>query len=150
MCIRDRYKGVELSVNGKLADKWNIMGGLMYLDAVHNKTTDGKYDGDRIAGASKWNGVLSMEYVADEDFSVIGRALYNGSSEINNGKLKVPSYMTFDMGVQYKTKVNTVPVTLSAMCYNVFDKDYWQAQSGTNYLALANPRTFMVSAQFDL
>ncbi len=146
----DEYKGVELSVNGKLADKWNIMGGLMYLDAVHNKTTDGKYDGDRIAGASKWNGVLSMEYVADEDFSVIGRALYNGSSEINNGKLKVPSYMTFDMGVQYKTKVNTVPVTLSAMCYNVFDKDYWQAQSGTNYLALANPRTFMVSAQFDL
>lgn len=146
----DEYKGVEASVNGKLADKWNVMGGIMYLDAVHNKTTGGKYDGYRISGASKWNGVLGLEYNADDDFSVISRAVYNGSSEINNGALKVPSYLTFDLGLKYKTKVNNVPVTFNAMCYNLFDKDYWQAQSGTNYLSLANPRTFMLSAQFDL
>lgn len=146
----DEYKGVELSVNGKLAPKWNIMGGLMYLDAKRNKTDEGKYDGYRINGASKWNGVLALEYKANDDFSVLLRGLYNGSSTINNQKLNVPAYFTVDLGVTWKTKLNKTPVTLTAMCYNLTNKDYWMPQSGTNYLALANPRTVMLSAQFDL
>ena len=152
----DEYKGIEFSVNGKIAPKWNVMGGVMYLDAKRNKTTDGNqdgvgdYDGYRVNGASKWNGVLALEYEASDDFSVLGRALYNGTSTINNEQLNVPSYVTFDLGVNYKTKINNTPVTLSAMCYNVTGEDYWIAQSGTNYLALSNPRTLMLSAQFEL
>lgn len=128
----------------------------MYLDAKRNKTSDsnndglGDYDGYRVNGASKWNGVLALEYEADKDFSILARGIYNGTATINNEKLDVPSYMTFDLGVSYKTKINNVPVKLSAMCYNVTDKDYWMPQSGNNYLVLGNPRTFMVSAQFDL
>lgn len=152
----DEFKGMELSVNGKIAPKWNLMGGLMYLDAKRNKTSDsnkdgvGDYDGYRVNGASKWNGVVALEYEADKDFTVLARGIYNGTATINNEKLDVPSYMTFDLGVSYKTKINNVPVKLSAMCYNVMDKDYWMPQSGNNYLVLGNPRTFMVSAQFDL
>lgn len=152
----DEYKGIELSINGKIAPKWNIMGGLMYLDAKRNKTTDdnkdgvGDYDGYRVNGASKWNGVLSLEYEANEDFAVLARGIYNGSATINNEQLDVPSYLTFDLGVSYKTKINNTPVKLTAMCYNITDKDYWVPQSGTNYLVLSNPRTFMLSAQFDL
>lgn len=158
-CTQDgenEYKGIELSVNGKVAPKWNIMGGLMYLDAKRNKTSDtdmdgyGDYDGYRVNGASRWNGILALEYEADDDFSVLGRAVYNGSSTINNGELDVPAYMSFDLGLNYKTKINNTPVTLTAMCYNVTGKDYWIPQSGTNYLALSNPRTFMLTAQFDL
>ena len=110
----------------------------------------GDYDGYRVNGASRWNGVLALEYEANDDFSVLGRAVYNGSSTINNGDLDVPAYMSFDLGLNYKTKINNTPVTLSAMCYNVTGKDYWIPQSGTNYLALSNPRTFMLTAQFDL
>mgnify|MGYP000097866047 FL=1 len=158
-CTQDgenEYKGIELSVNGKVAPKWNIMGGFMYLDAKRNKTSDsnmdgiGDYDGYRVNGSSRWNGVLAREYEANDDFSVLGRAVYNGSSTINNGDLDVPAYMSFDLGLNYKTKINNTPVTLSAMCYNVTGKDYWIPQSGTNYLALSNPRTFMLAAQFDL
>ena len=152
----DEYKGIELSFNGKIAPKWNMMGGIMYLDAKRNKTTDsnkdgvGDYDGYRVNGASKWNSVLSLEYEASNSFSILGRALYNGSSTINNEKLHVPSYLTFDLGINYKTKINNTPVTLTAMCYNLTGKDYWLPQSGTNYLALSNPRTLMLSAQFEL
>ena len=146
----DEYEGIELTVNGKLAPKWNIMGGLMYLDARRNKTGDGTYDGYRVNGASRWNGVLALEYEANNDFSVIGRALYNGTATINNEELKVPSYFTFDLGVEWKTKLGNTPMTLRAMCYNVTDENYWIAQSGANYLALSNPRTFMLSASFDL
>ena len=30
---RNRYKGIDFSVNGSLSDKWNIFGGFEYLHA---------------------------------------------------------------------------------------------------------------------
>ncbi len=56
--------------------------------------------------------------------------------------------MTFDLGYKHKTKINSTPVTLTAMCYNVLGKDYWISR-GTS-VALGAPRTMMLSAQFDI
>ena len=66
------------------------------------------------------------------------------------GKYEIPSYVTFDLGVNYKTKINSVPVKLSAMCYNIADKDYWMGRGGSSTFGLSMPRTFMLSAQFDI
>lgn len=142
------YKGLELTVNGKIADKWNAMGGIMYLDAKINNATNKNLNGTRVNGVSKWNGVAALEYNADEKFSILGRALYNGSSKIKNEKLDVPSYLTFDIGMKYKTKLSNTPVTLTAMCYNLTGEDYWIASGNTTILS--NPRTFMLTAEFDL
>lgn len=144
-----KYKGVELSVNGKIAPKWNVMGGFMYLKAEQDKTAKGTNDGKRVNGVAKWNAVAAIEYQADESFSIIGRGVYVGKADIFNEQLTVPSHMTYDLGLNYKTKINTTPVTLSAMCYNLTDKDYWDAHTG-NGLILSNPRTFVLSAQFDI
>lgn len=141
------YKGIELSINGKLAPKWNFMGGLMYLDAKQNKTQGGTNNGKTVNGAAKWNAVTAFEYNPDDKFSIIARALYTGSAPIFNEQLQVPSYITFDLGVSYKTKINNTPVTLSAMCYNLTDKNYWTAYG--NNLILSTPRTFMMSASFN-
>ena len=40
----------------------------------------------------------------------------------SRGKIELPGYATFDLGVKYNTKINTIPVKLSLMCYNVFNK----------------------------
>lgn len=141
------YKGIELSVNGRIADKWNFMGGLMYLDAKQNKTKGGTADGLRVDGAAEWNAVAAFEYEANDQFSFVARALYTGTAPNSNEKFKVPSYMTYDLGINYKTHWNKVPVTISAMCYNVTDKDYWIAYK--NSLLLSQPRTFVLSAAFD-
>ena len=150
----NRYKGVELTVNGKLADKWNVTGGVLYLDAKREKTKDGKKDGFFVTGVSEWSGVLGLEYTPDEDWSLIGRAVWSDKAYVESskgsGKYEIPSHITYDLGVSYKTKINTVPVKLSAMCYNVADKDYWMGRGGTSTFGLSMPRTFMVSAQFDL
>ncbi len=142
------YKGVELSVNGKFAPKWSFMGGLMYLDAEQNKTQNGLRDGMVVGGVSDWNAVATLEYEANEDFSVIGRVLYNASSKICDEQLTVPSYTTYDLGVNYRTELFHMPVSLTAMCYNVTDKNFWTSH-GSGVL-LNNPRTFMVSASFDI
>lgn len=124
------------------------MGGFLYLNAEQSKTKDGVNDGLAVNGAAKWSAVAALEYQADEDFSIVGRMIYNGKADMNNEKMTVPSYVTYDLGVNYKTKFNNTPVTLTAMCYNLTDKDYWNAH-GTGLL-LSNPRTFMLSATFDI
>ena len=35
-----------------------------------------------------------------------------------------------DLGVSWDTHFGRQPVTLSAWCYNLFDKDYWYAAGG--------------------
>lgn len=151
---KNKYRGLELTVNGKLADKWTVTGGLMYLDAEREKTQNGAKDGFFVTGVAKWSGVLGLEYKPNTDWGIIGRAVWNDKSYVENtsssGKYEIPSYVTFDLGVNYKTKINTVPVKLSAMCYNVTDKDYWMGRGGSSTFGLSMPRTFMVSATFDI
>ena len=146
---RDRHKGIEMSASGRLADKWTVMGGFMILDAKREKTTNGQYDGYDVSGRAKWNGVVGVEYQANEKFSLTGRARYTGTSTINNEKIEVPGYTTFDLGMQYKTKVERTPVTLNLMCYNVTNKDYWMASRG-DQVYVSMPRTLTLSAQFTM
>lgn len=144
------YKGFDISVYGKIAKKWNAMGGLMYVNAKTNKSTGGTLDGLRINGVPRWSGVASLEYQPDNAWSILMRGVYSGSFTIKNEEYKLPSYLTCDFGASYKTKWNSVPVTLNAMVYNVFDKAYWESLPGGDNLILSNPRTFMLSATFDL
>ena len=145
-----RYKGIEYSLTGKVADKWNLMGGFMYNNAKREKLAKGYEDleGRYVCGVPKWNAVLAAEYEADENNSAVMRINYVGKSHVNDNGVEVPSHTTFDLGYTHKTEINSTPVTLSAMCYNVLGKDYWISR-GTS-TAFGTPRTFMLSAQFDI
>lgn len=143
----NRHKGFEYTATGTLAEKWNLIGGFMHLNAKQ-KTTSAASNGKRPNGVPEWSANLGVEYKANDDFSVLMRGNYVGSSYVLNEKYGVPSYFTLDAGVNYKTSLNSTPVTLKAMCYNVTDKKYW-APSG-NTLHFGGPRTFMLSAEFDI
>lgn len=147
---KSRYKGIEYSLTGKVADKWNLMGGFMYNNAKREKLAKGYEDleGRYVCGVPKWNGVLAAEYNADENNSAVIRLNYVGKSHVNDNGVDVPSHTTFDLGYTHKTELNSIPVTLNAMCYNVFGKDYWISRG--NSTAFGTPRTFMLSAQFDI
>lgn len=157
------HKGLELSVNGKLADKWYGMIGIAYLDAKYKNMGKGNEykNGVRESGQGMWSGSAALEYKADDKLSVIGRATYTGSTPFytvdynsstvtkNSKHLEAPAYMVYDLGVTYDTKINSVPVKLSAMCYNLLDKDYWTVARG-DQVYLSTPRTFFLSAEFTL
>ncbi len=142
------YKGVELSVNGRLSKKLNCFGGFMYMKGVRNKTEKGLLDGYRVNGIPRVNGVLGLQYNPDEHWSLVARGVYTGSAPISDGKFTVPSHLTYDAGVKYKTKLGQVPVTFNAMCYNMTNRNYWIAYGSS--LHVSSPRTLMLSAQFDL
>lgn len=146
----NRFKGIEYSLTGKVAPKWNLMGGFMYINGKREKLSSGSeyLEGRYATGVPKWSAVLAAEYEAEEDTSIIGRLNYVGESHVNDNGVTTPDYLLVDLGIRHKTRINTVPVTLRAMCYNVFGKDYWISR-GTS-VALGSPRTFILSATFDL
>ena len=134
-------KGFEWAFTGNINNRWDLIGGFMYLDAKD-------YAGRDVNGASDWSAVLGAEYHANDVLSFLGRISYMGDTTINNGVLKVPSATRFDFGASWETKFGKTPVTLNAMLYNAFGKDYWEARSGSNALSLGSPRTFVLSANF--
>lgn len=141
-----RHRGIEYMGTGSIAEKWNLIGGFMHLTASQ-KTNSASTNGKRPNGMPDWTATLGLEYKANEDVSGLLRLNYVGSSYVLNEKYNVPSYFTMDMGIKYRTKINRVPLTLNAMCYNVFNKHYWNATG--NVLHLGGPRTFMLSAAID-
>lgn len=146
----NRFKGVEYSLAGKLSDKWSAMGGFMYLNGKREHLASGSkhLEGKYANGTPKWNAVFAAEYEADENNAAILRLNYVGKSHVNDNGVMAPSYTTVDLGFKHKTKVEVTPVTLSLMCYNAFGEDYWISR-GTS-VALGAPRTWMLSAQFDI
>ena len=149
----NRYKGIDFNLTGQISEKWNVFGGFEYLNAKQQKTQDGLKDGLPTDSSAKWSAVLGLEYMPSADWSISGRMNYVGKGVINNNKnqqLDVPSSTVFDLFAKYKTSWGNVPVTLSAGCYNVFNRSYWALQPGQgNKLLLSSPRSFILSASFD-
>ena len=97
---------------------------------------------------------MGVEYMPDKDWSITGRMNYVGAGTIigtNRRQLSVPASTVFDIFVNYKTKMGKTPVSLQASCYNLFNSSHWILQPGQgSKLLLSMPRTFMLSATFDL
>ena len=145
----NRYKGVEWSVSGKVAPKWVVSGGMMYLDAQYNKNNSKYLNGKQIMGTAKWSGVLTAEYDASDTFNAWGRMIYTGSAPIYTGankELTMDSSTVFDLGVRYKSHIGNTGVDYAFTVFNVFDKDYWLPRPTYSYGILGNPRTYYVSA----
>lgn len=151
---KNHFKGVDFSVDAKLADKWNTFGGFEWLNAKQEKTTKAKFDGLPTHGSAKWSGVWGLEYKPDEDTSFTSRLSYTGTGKyvINQTAkvLDIPSHVTLDLFASHKTNINGVPVKFIAACYNVANDSHWIAQAGqNNKFMLNNPRSFMLSAEFE-
>ena len=149
----NRYKGVELAVTGSIAPKWNVFGGVQYLHARQH--VPGSADnGLPTDSSAPWSAVVGLEYMPNDDWSITGRMNYvSRGTIIGNGRreLSVPSSAVFDLFANYRTKIGTTPVSLQASIYNVFDRSYWILQPGQgSKLLLSMPRTFMLSATFDI
>ena len=148
---RTQYKGVEFSTSGTIAKKWDIMAGLSFSRGyVWKRNSNPNLNGVTGNGMPKWYGNLAVAYHPDEKVSILGRLSYIGKAPICYGLFTAPSYTRVDLGVNYKTTMGKYPVTLSAMCYNVLNKKGWYTADQGNQLLAADPRTFVVSAEFSL
>ncbi len=147
-----RNRGIEYSVSGDAGRKLSYIAGISYLDSKQTKTKHGLNDGRRVDAMPKWSADLALMYKPTDALQVTGRLTYTGSALIRNtasydAPIKIGGQTLVDLGVSWDTHFGKQPVTLSAWCYNLFDKDYWYA-AGNNNIGLGAPRTYAISAQF--
>lgn len=135
---------MEWIFTGEVSEKWNLLGGVTYIHDERTSTVNHAMDGWRVIGTPRWNAVLAAEYSPETNTALIGRIRFTDRQLANDRGVTSPSFTLFDLGIRYKTKIDMTPVTLSAMCYNVLNKNYFTADD------LGEPRTFILSAQFDL
>lgn len=143
---KQKNKGIEYSFAGSAGSKFDIVGGLTYVNtkqATQNVKTNGKW----VNGVPQWSATAGVVFKPSENVHYMARARYMGHSYIQDEKFKVPSFFLFDVGADYTTKLNETPVTFKAMVYNLFDKKYWNPMN-SNSLAIGMPRTFTLSAEF--
>ena len=146
-----RHRGIELNVFGEPQKGFRLLGGLMILDAKKTNTAGGALNGKYEMAAPRLTAVLNGEYdiPSAPGLTVTGRLTHTGAAYINPANtVRVPSYMTFDLGLRYKFQSGKTPMTLRLNVNNLFDRKYWQARAYG--VTVGAPRTFMLSLSADL
>ncbi len=125
----------------------------MQGELVRVATASAATEGNTPYGIPKWQMNAGVEWDTpwNKDLTLSLRAIYTGTQYLNNSNAdKLPSWVRYDFGTRYKTTVNNVPVTYRFSVENLFDKHYWSGAFSDNFVTLGGPRTFKLSATFQL
>lgn len=139
---RQRHRGVEFTLTGKVTEDLTVIGGLTLLDA---KVEGSAYDGKAPVDVARVLAKLYTEYELPwmRGLFLTGGVYHTGrqwADAINTDRLK--SYTTLDLGARYNTKMFANPLTLRINVINVTDRNYWMNSS-----YLGQPRMVALSAQ---
>jgi iron complex outermembrane receptor protein len=149
-----KNRGIEWNTFGSIAKNLRFLGGIAYTHGELARSRTTANNGNTPFGVPKWTMNAGVEWDTpwNKDLTLSLLGVYTGSQYINNANtIKLPSWVRYDLSARYKTTVNNVPVTYHASVENLFDKHYWAGLfSSENYVTLGGPRTFKLSATFQL
>jgi len=146
-----RNRGLEWNFFGEPKKGTRLTGGMMWMDARHEKTLNGRYDGNRKEGIPNFAAVLGVEQDIHgvEGLTLTARMTYNSSAFVNQANtIRVSPWVRWDMGARYKFNAGDTPVTVRADVYNLFNRNYWRALD-EDAAFLEAGRTFMLSVTAD-
>lgn len=152
---KQKNRGIEWNAFGQTSENLRLLGGITYMqgELVRVATASSATTGNTPYGIPKWqvNAGLEWDTPWNKDLTLSLRAVYTGTQYLNNSNAdKLPSWIRYDFGTRYKTTVNNVPVTYRLTVENLFDKHYWSGAFSDNFVTLGGPRTFKLSATFQL
>ena len=151
----ETHRGIELDASGKLEANLAYSLSLQGLNTRQQGTGDPTIDAKRVADVPAFKSVAWMEYSVPQvaGLKVDGSWSYTSSKAFDvENRVFVPGYHVFGLGASYALRTSFAKVTLRARVDNVFDRFYWRDVTPElgGYLFPGAPRTFRVSAQFDL
>jgi iron complex outermembrane receptor protein len=131
-----RHKGVELSAQGAITDKWFVMTSVMYLDA--NYEQDEKYEGNTPVDAPKWSASAWSRYELTEKLALNAGIFYQGERFADNANtVSKDAYSRIDIGATYQTMLIGQKVNLRLNVENIAGTDYL-AGGGMNNVTVGN------------
>lgn len=147
-----RNRGAEWSFFGEPTQGVRILGGANYIQPELTKTQDGTNNGNDAIGVPRFQANLGAEWDIPNtpDITLSARAVRTGKQYVNvTNTLDIPAWTTYDVGARASSTLEGVPVTFRLTVQNITNKGYWASATG-GYLTQGTPRTYMVSASFDL
>ncbi len=160
---RQRNRGAELTVNGRIGNDLNLFGGLALLDARLFNTGVAETSDRQILGLPRRALNLLAEYrlpmlrqlTATADLSHVSRRPTN-----YRGTASVDPYTLLDVGLRYQLSVGGQEMALRLAINNLFDERYWAniaptGQNGYNSVdngtgTLGTPRNVRITMQVAL
>jgi iron complex outermembrane receptor protein len=145
-----RYRGLELSAQGKLSRQLSWQSSAQLLDAEF-RDIGAAYDGKLPENASKQTASAFLSYALDAvpGLSFNGGAYYTGRRPVNDlNQAFLGGVTLFSAGGRYVSTVMGKRATWQANIDNAADKRYW-AGAGTR-LASGAPRLIKLSVKVDL
>ncbi|MDU0958099.1 MAG: TonB-dependent receptor, partial [Bradyrhizobium sp.] len=148
-----RNRGAEFNIFGEITPEFRVLGGVTYIHAVQEKTTNGTYDGKRAIGVPQLAVNLGAEWDTPfvRDLTLTGRVIYTSAQYVNQANtLSLPDWTRVDLGARYTftSPWNGKPIVVRASVENVFNKAYW-ASAYSGVITLGAPRTYLVSTTFN-
>lgn len=156
-----RNRGLELMADGDVTDNLHLYGGMTWLDPRLRDTASSATQDKQIVGLARYTASLFAAY--DLPFlsgtDVHGGMHYVGRRSTDNANEGwVDSYVTFDAGTSYKTRLFSTDTTFRFDVTNLTNRHYWtnivpgglNGYSGAGYASaqLGEPRMMQVSMQF--
>ncbi len=147
-------RGIEVDVNGRIAERLNLIATYAYTDTELLDDPDNK--GNELVNAAKHMGslYLSHDLALPSEFGtwrVGGGARYVGKRAVDNtNSAWLDSYTVADAFVSWETTHllgETTRVQLNAN--NLFDKQYYPSSGGNLRIAVGEPRELRLSASVD-
>lgn len=145
-----RYRGIELSTQGKLTPRLGWLTSAQLLDPSFQHTTDA-YNGKQPENAAKRtaSAFLTYDVAALQGLSVNGGTYYTGRRPVNDlDQAWLPGVALYAAGARYVSQIGGRKWTWQFNVENLTDKKYW-AGAGTR-LAAGAPRTFKFGIKVDL
>ena len=132
-----RHRGIELSISGKVRERWSIVAGTVLMEPrVTGEAVDLGRVGNRPVGPS--DRVLRT-YVEYRPPSVpalsLDVALSNFGERVasSDNRLTLPEYTFIDLGARYRMRVGKAPATLRVQAQNITDEFAWSVFANNSF-----------------
>jgi iron complex outermembrane receptor protein len=148
-------RGLEIAAQGRASRDLVLNLSMMALNTQQCGTGVAELDGKRVTDVPAFKSTAWAEYALpaapalklNASWQYAGKKAFDAANTVF-----VPGYHLFDLGASYATQVGTTHAIIRAGVNNVFNKFVWRDVTPAlgGYLIPGAPRTFHVSAQFDL
>ncbi|WP_418181425.1 TonB-dependent receptor [Aliarcobacter lanthieri] len=141
------HQGFELTATGKITDNLTVIVGGTLMDIEVTKASNKATEGKKPTGTASKMAKLYTEYNIPfvQGLTITGGAYYTG--KVYNDALNteaLSSYIIYDAGLRYKTKLDKYPTTFLLNVSNLTDENYW---ASSRYLG--DPRTVSFSMKME-
>lgn len=145
---KQRVDGVEIGINGRVTEAWNVFAGYTWLDSdlVKPAPSDAASKGNQFPNTPKNSFTLWTTYAITPALTIGGGAFSMDRVYGNTANTKwVPGYTRYDFMASYVLNPN---VTLQLNVQNLTNKYYFDKAYAAHYANVAPGRVGILSANF--